>query len=174
MPDLMKRPQKVMVSDRYQKKYSYTLTELPGKNFDSEFKPDLTPKEMLELGVFGGKYFGDKPKEFPLDWWEDVVFPKGEKSDPNLNYYKVLASQSLSVWREKGWIHPDDPRGWFQWYCRYYLGRRGPDDDRQIKRWKAYRRHLAQVVKNCRKKDFDCRRKQRQSLLHWAYDARKY
>ena len=143
------------------------------KAFDPEFKPDLTPKEMLELGVFGGLYFSDKPEEFPKDWFKNAKLSKDKKRHKELNYFKVNASQPLKVWQEKGWIHPDDPRGWFQWYCRYYLGRRHEDDSRQIKRWKMYRRHLAQVVKNCRRGDEACRPKQRQSLLHWAYDSRK-
>lgn len=146
---------------------------MPGKKFDPDFKPELTPKEMLELGVFGGKYFSDKPKEFPASWYKEAkLSPDGEKHC-DINYFKVCASQSLKVWQDKGWIHEADPRGWFQWYARYYLGRRMEDDERQIKRWKAFRRHAAQVKKNCKSGDMDCRRKQRQALLHWAYDSRK-
>lgn len=163
----------VTVNDGYQKKYTYTLTEKVGKNFAPDFKPDLTPKEMLEIGVFGGLYFGDKPKEFPANWFTNAKLSLDGKRHKDLNYFGVNASQPLSVWRAKGWIHKDDPRGWFQWYCRYYLGRRHEDDERQIKRWKNYRRHVAQVAVNCRPGDMNCRPKQRQSLLHWAYDARK-
>jgi hypothetical protein len=161
------------VNDKYQKNYTYELTEPVGKNFDSEFKPQLTPKEMLELGVFGGVYFSDKPKEFPKGWFSGVKFSPDHKQHKELNYFGVNASQPLSVWREKGWLHKDDPRGWFQWYCRYYMGRRHTDDQRQIKRWKAYVRHLAQIRNNCRPGDSHCRPKQRQSILHWAYDSRK-
>lgn len=165
---------KVNVSDKMQEEYVYLLKEPVGKNFDPEFKPELTPKEMLELGVFGGKYMTDCKKEFPSDWFKNVKLSP-EKKDVSLNYFEVDASQPLSVWREKGWIYPEDPRGWFQWYCRYYMGRRIPDEDtRQIKRWKAMTRHIAQVKKNCRKGDLSCRKKQRQALLHWAYDSRKY
>jgi len=163
---------KVFVNDKMQKGYTYYLTEPIGKNFDPEFRPELTPKEMLELGVFGGKYMTDCKDEFPKSWFKKAKLSP-RFSNPELNYFKINASQPLSVWREKGWIHPDDPRGWFQWYCRYYMGRRHEDDARQIKRWRAMRRHIGQLKKNCAKRDFSCRRKQRQALLHWAYDSRK-
>lgn len=169
----MKKGTKVIVNDKMQNNYTYTLVEKMGKNFDPEFDPDLTPKEMLELGVFGGKYMTDCKDEFPDDWFENAKLCP-EKHDSELNFFKINASQPLSVWRIKGWIYPEDPRGWFQWYCRYYMGRRIPEEDkRQIKRWKAIKRHVAQIKKNCAKKDLDCRRKQRQALLHWAYDSRK-
>lgn len=162
----------VEVNDKMQQGYKYELIEPMGRNFHPEFKPDLTPKQMLELGVFGGKYMTDTKDEFPDSWFEGAKLCS-EKHDPELNYFGVNASQPLWVWQAKGWIHPDDPRGWFQWYCRYYMGRRHEDDERQIKRWKAFKRHWAAVQKNCSLKDYDCRRKQRQSLLHWAYDSRK-
>lgn len=152
------------------------MPEPIGKNFAPDFKPELTPKKMLELGVFGGIYMRDCPKEFPADWFVNAKFaPKGTKKHlAELNYFGVNASQPLSVWRAKGWIHPEDPRGWFQWYCRYYMGRRLPDEDaRQIKRWKAMVRHIAQIRNNCRPGDASCHTKQRQALLHWAYDSRK-
>ena len=162
----------VVVNDLMQKNYKYELVEQAGKNFDPEFKPELTPKQMLELGVFGGKYMTDCKKEFPKDWFEKAKLCH-ERHDPDLNYFKINASQPLSVWQSKGWLYEEDPRGWFQWYCRYYMGRRMLEEDkRQIKRWKAYKRHLSQVKKNCKKGDFNCRRKQKQSLLHWAYDSR--
>jgi hypothetical protein len=164
---------RVVVNDKMQRKYVYHRTEPVGKNFHPDFKPQLTPKQMLELGVFGGKYMTDCAKEFPEDWFDDAKLCE-EKHDPKLNYFGVNASQPLSVWQEKGWIHKDDPRGWFQWYCRYYTGRRGEDDERQIKRWKMIRRHIAQVKKNCKRGDMKCRPKQRQALLHWAYDSRKF
>lgn len=162
----------MIVSEEYQKGYHYFLTEPAGKNFDPEFKPDLTPPEMLALGVFGGAYFPSIPKEFPKTWFTGVTLSKTGKPEKNLNYFKTNASQTRSVWQEKCWIHKDDPLGWFLWYCRYYLGRRHPDDARQIKRWRAYRRHLAQVAQNCEPGDMYCRPKQRQSLLHWAHDTR--
>lgn len=163
----------VIVNDKMQKNYKYILTKPIGKNFDEEFKPELTPKQMLELGVFGGKYMTDCTNEFPKDWFKKAKLSP-EKSNPKLNFFKINASQPLNVWQQKGWIHPDDPRGWFQWYCRYFMGRRMPqEDERQIKRWKAFVRHIAQVKKNCIKGDINCRPKQKQALLHWAYDSRK-
>ncbi len=169
------RKKVIKVNDRMQKNFSYELTEPVGKNFDVRFKPELTPKQMLALGVFGGVYMRDCVKEFPKDWFAKAKFQKNgiHTHDPDSNFFKVNASQPLSIWRKKGWIYKDDPRGWFQWYCRYYMGRRGPDDDRQIKRWVAIRRHIAQIKKHCRIGDFACHTKQRQAVLHWAYDSRK-
>jgi hypothetical protein len=160
------------VNDRMQKGYRYILTKPGGRGFDPQFTPDLTPREMLELGVFGGRYMTDCRGEFPRSWFAHARLSP-ERRDPRLNYFGVDASQSLSYWREKGWIYHEDPRGWFQWYCRYYMGRRCPDDERQIRRWKAMRRHVAQLRKHCRKGNLRCRPKQRQALLQWAYDSRK-
>ncbi len=168
----MKR--RIVVRDSMQPHYEYVCTEPVGKHFHPDFKPDLTPREMLTLGVFGGKYLTDCRAEFPKSWYQDAKLSP-EHYDQSLNFFGVKASQSLAVWREKGWIYPDDPRGWFQWYCRYYLGRRIPgEDERQIKRWKAISRHIAQVAHNCRRGDLACRPRQRQALLHWAYDSRKF
>ena len=162
----------IVVNDRMQKGYRYQLVAAAGRNFDPEFKPDLTPKEMLELGVFCGKYMTDGRKEFPASWFQRAKLSPARR-DCSLNYFRVEASQPLSEWRRKGWIHPDDPRGWFQWYCRYYLGRRLPDEDRrQVKRWKAIRRHVAQLRSNCEPGDLSCRPRQRQALLQWAIDSR--
>ncbi|MGE0500263.1 MAG: hypothetical protein AB7I79_01265 [Rhizobiaceae bacterium] len=163
----------VTVNDRMQKGYRYEITAPAGRNFSPEFQPDLTPKDMLELGVFGGKYMNDCKAEFPKSWFEKAKLSP-ERKDPKLNFFKVDASQPLSVWRKKGWIFEDDPRGWFQWYCRYHMGRRLEDEDeRQIKRWKAIRRHIGQIRANCERGDIFCRPRQRQALLHWAYDSRK-
>lgn len=163
----------VIVNDKMQKGYSYVLSEPAGCNFDPEFKPELTPRQMLRLGVFGGKYMTDCRQEFPRSWFKGAKLSPRAR-DPSLNFFGVDASQPLSVWRKKGWIHHDDPRGWFQWYCRYYMGRRNPAEDRrQIKRWKAIRRHARQIQKACEPGDLMCRRRQRQALLHWAYDSRK-
>lgn len=154
------------------KKYSYVLSESPGKNFDPEFKPELTPKKMLEMGVFEGKYMTDTRSEFPRDWFTKAKMVKtGEPPDPSLNYFGIKSRQSLQEWKRKKWIIEPDERGWFQWYCRYYMGRRLPEIDKiQIKRWKAFRRHKGQIEKNCAKGDLECRPRQRQALLQWAYN----
>ncbi len=166
-----RKPLTVTVHDQMQR-CTYVLTEPEGKNFDPRFQPELTPKQMLELGVFGGKYMTDCRDEFPSDWFANAKLCH-EKHDASLNCFGINASQPLSVWRKNGWIHPADPRGWFQWYCRYYRGRRMPmEDDRQIKRWYAIRRHIAQIRANCAPGDLTCRRRQRQAVLHWAYDSR--
>lgn len=163
----------IVVNDKMQRNSKYVLSAPVGKGFDSEFKPELTPQEMLQLGVFGGKYMTDCKDEFPKSWFKEAKLCP-EFHNPNLNFFKINASKPLSYWRQKGWIHPMDPRGWFQWYCRYYMGRRMPEEDqRQIKRWKAMKRHIAQLKKNCEKKNLNCRPKQRQALLHWAYDTRE-
>lgn len=164
-------PVRVVVNDLMQQDYSYFLTEPIGRNFHPDFRPELTPQEMLALGVSGGKYMTDCTGEFPSDWFVHARLCP-ERHDPELNYFGVSASQPLSYWREKGWIYHEDPRGWFQWYCRYYMGRRCPDDGRQIKRWSTFRRHVAQVKKHCRRGDRNCRPRQRQALLQWAYDSR--
>src|SRR5471032_3097285 len=135
----------IEVEDLMQRNYSYLVTEPIGKNFHREFKPELTPKVMLGLGVFGGRYMTDCREEFPAAWFENAKLCH-ERHDPKLNFFGVnAASQSLSVWKKKGWLYEEDPRGWFQWYCRYYIGRRCPDDERQIKRWRAIRRHIPQI-----------------------------
>lgn len=161
------------VDDRFQSGYQYERIALPGKDFDPEFTPDLTPIEMLELGIFSGVYMNDCHDEFPASWFENAR-TSDHGPDVMCNFFEIKASQPLSVWQQKGWIYEDDPRGWFQWYCRYYMGRRiTAEDSRQIKRWRAMRRHVAQVRKYCQPGDLACRRKQRQALLHWAYDSRK-
>ena len=162
----------VIVNDRMQKHYRYTRTAPEGQAFAPDFQPELTPAEMLRLGVFCGRYMRDCTGEFPAAWFEGARIAKGD-ADCSLNYFGVRASAPLRVWIAKGWIHPDDPRGWFQWYCRYYSGRRMPgEDDRQIARWRAFRRHAAQVRRHCEPGDPFCRPRQRQALLQWAYDSR--
>jgi hypothetical protein len=163
----------VVVNDLMQQNYKYLISEKEGKNFDPDFNPQLTPREMLELGVFGGKYMTDCADEFPKNWFVNAKLCH-DTHDPALNFFKVNASQPLSVWRKNGWIYYEDPRGWYQWYCRYFMGRRIPEEDRrQIKRWRGITRHISQLQKNCRRGDLVCRPVQRQALLHWAYDSRK-
>jgi hypothetical protein len=166
------RPVRVIVNDKMQRDYVYLRTKRVGGDFRAGFRPELTPKQMLELGVFGGKYMTDCSDEFPASWFTRAKL-SSEKHDAKLNFFGVSASQSLGEWQRKGWIHADDPRGWFQWYCRYYSGRRHEDDLRQIARWRAVRRHVAQLKKNCAARDLNCRRRQRQALLQWAYDPRQ-
>ena len=160
---------RVVVNDLMQTKYIYLLTEKVGQNFHAEFLPELSPKQMLKLGIFGGKYMSDCTDEFPSDWFSNARLCTTHY-DPEQNYFGVRASQPLAIWRSKGWIYEEDPRGWFQWYCRYYMGRRCRDDERQVKRWRAMRRHITQIKKNCEPYDYSCRKKQRQAVLHWAYD----
>ena len=163
---------KVVVDDRMQRGYVYYRTVPIGRQFAPDFQPQLTPKQMLELGVFGGKYMTDCRDEFPASWFTRARLC-ATHHDPRLNYFGVNASQSRGTWWRNGWINPQDPRGWFQWYCRYYMGRRSADDARQIRRWRAVRRHVSAIQKNCRRGDIACRPRQRQALLHWAYDSRK-
>lgn len=166
------KPRRIVVNDLMQQGYEYMVTQPIGQNFHPDFRPELTPRQMLELGVFGGKYMTDCAGEYPADWFVNAKLCR-ERHDPDMNLFGVNASQPLSVWRAKGWIYADDPRGWFQWYCRYFMGRRCQDDDRQIRRWRAIRRHTSQLTKYCQPGDLNCRPKQRQAVLHWAYDARK-
>jgi hypothetical protein len=166
------KPIRVVVNDLMQTHYTYRRIARSGQDFDEGFEPELTPAEMLTLGVFGGKYMTDCRDEFPRSWFVRAKLCH-ERHVPELNCFGVNASQPLSVWRKKGWIYHEDPRGWFQWYCRYYSGRRSLDDERQIKRWRAIRRHVAQIRANCPRRALDCRPRQRQALLHWAYDSRR-
>lgn len=159
----------ITVNDRMQQHYAYRITAPEGKQFAEGFTPYFTPKEMLEHGVFEGKYCNDCQEELPKDWFKHAKI--SDIADPRLNYFGVKSRQPLQVWQEKGWIIGPDPRGWFQWYCRYYLGRRLPEvDAKQIARWRAFARHAAQVRIHCWPGDFTCRPRQRQALLQWAYN----
>lgn len=161
---------KVQVNDKMQQGYSYELAAPAGENFASSFQPHFTPAEMLEMGIFEGKYCNDCRDELPSEW-----FAKARLSETPVeayNYFGVKSRQPLAVWRAKGWIIEPDPRGWFQWYCRYFLGRRLPGvDDKQIARWRSFARHQGQVRGNCEPHDLTCRPRQRQALLQWSYDC---
>jgi hypothetical protein len=163
---------KIVVNDRMQDGYVYYRTEPAGQNFAPDFRPQLTPKQMLRLGVFGGKYMTDCGAEFPADWFAHAKLSPLCR-DRRVNFFGVHASLSLAAWRRNGWIRAQDPRGWFQWYCRYYMGRRSLDDGRQIRRWRAIARHVAAIRSNCEPADLECRKRQRQAVLHWAYDSRR-
>ena len=159
----------IVVNDQMQTGYSYELVAPAGKGFAKDFRPHYSPREMLEMGVFEGKYCNDCRDELPAAWFKNAKI--SDVADPKLNYFGIKSRQPLSEWRRKGWIYGPDPRGWFQWYCRYYLGRRLPEIDAiQIKRWKGFARHAGQIRANCEPGDIFCRPRQRQALLQWSYD----
>ena len=146
----------------------YTLTRPCGDLSDyPEFHPYCTPQEMLEVGVFEGQYLNSTQHEFPRSWFAHARL--SEKADPSMNCFGVKSRTPLSEWQARGWVHPQDPLGWFQWYCRFYLGRRTSDDARQIKRWAAFSRHSRQVAMYGGG-DINRRRRQRQALLQWSHD----
>ena len=159
--------------DRLQRGYTYECTKKSGVFDDPTFKPDLIPQQMLELGVFGGNYFEGEHREFPKAWFKGAQLSVNGEYDAQRNFFRIRASQSREIWMQKGWIHKDDPRGWFQWYCRYYLGRRHSDDMRQISRWSKMTRHIRRLQNACPVGELSCRPRQRQALLHWAYDSRR-
>ena len=167
----------IKVYNKMDNGYSYTLSKNIGEIDHPEFTPYFTPAEMLEMGVIEGKYLNDCILEFPREWYEDAI--KSNSLSPHManidcNCFSIKSRMPRGEWMHKGWIpqiegDPDN-RGWFQWYCRYYIGRRIPElDNVQIKRWKAFKRHYGQVRKNC--DDLQCRPKQRQALLQWGYNA---
>ncbi|WP_185968521.1 hypothetical protein [Paracoccus sp. M683] len=166
----MARGDWIEVEDRMQSGYGYSLDAETGAMTDPGFAPFYSPAEMLQMGVFEGRYLNDCRAEFPESWFASAKL--SARADPALNYFGVKSRQPLAEWRRKGWIIQPDPRGWFQWYCRYYLGRRLPGvDDRQIKRWRGFARHAGQVRANCEPGNPFCRPRQRQALLQWSYDC---
>ncbi|MDE1163098.1 MAG: hypothetical protein PW792_14330 [Acidobacteriaceae bacterium] len=164
----------VHVHNSMQTGYTYTRTRPAGDKKDHpEFRPYYTPLQMLRMGVFEGRYLDPASHEFPESWRKHMR----STVDAKTNYFGVKSRRSLSDWRANGWINPDDPRGWFEWYCRYYMGRRHADDTRQIARWKSFgARHSAQVVKNSPAygnpdhPNAKKRMRQRQGLLQWGHD----
>lgn len=159
----------ILANDRMQSDYRYEIVAPVGSDFCADFRPFYSPQKMLEMGIFEGKYCNDCGDELPSKWFENARI--GSKPDQELNYFGIKSRQPLGLWQQKGWIYGPDPRGWFQWYCRYYLGRRIPEVDRiQIKRWRAFSRHAGQIRANCEPGDIFCRRRQRQALLQWAHD----
>ena len=152
-----------------QQGYSYLIEAEAGQGFSNAFQPFYTPKTMLKMGIFEGKYCNDCQKEYPSSWLDGAQI--SDNPDPSINYFGIKSRQPLSTWQEKGWIIGPDPRGWFQWYCRYFLGRRlSVIDEKQIKRWRAFSRHAGQVRANCEPGNWNCRPRQRQALLQWSHD----
>jgi hypothetical protein len=174
--------------------YKYTLEANPGEDFDPRFKPALSPAEILFMGAFEGKYLNDCTDEFPQEWFLMAAAAgrlSPDKRDVSVNYFGVDSRQPLSAWRENGWVpkargagkdskgrdiladrvrNPDE-RGWFQWYCRYWLGRRIPElDSVQIGRWRSFTRHVGAIKHGCNPRVLSCRPRERQALLQWAYN----
>lgn len=165
----MNNRREVLVNDKMQSGYRYHLSAPTGQQFALDFKPFYSPLKMLEMGIFEGKYLNDCVSEFPAKWFEKARL--SQHADSTLNYFGIKSRQSLKIWREKGWIIGPDPRGWFQWYCRYYMGRRISDTDLlQVKRWRGFARHAGQIKANCYPGDVFCRPRQRQALLQWSHD----
>jgi hypothetical protein len=200
MLDILKRKGRVLTSfhkddtihvwNKMVKGYSYMLAEEPGTNMAPDFKPYMTPGEVLALGAFEGKYLNDCVLEFPAEWFLHAIALdklRPAEHDVSVNYFGIMSRLPLSEWSKKGWVpgshtskqHPElsdprtnpDERGWFQWYCRYWMGRRIPVlDVIQIKRWKAFVRHAGAIKANCGRGVLSCRPRQRQALLHWAHN----
>ena len=147
------------------------------KNIKKLFKPQLTPKKMLELGVFGGSYFsGTDIKEFPKSWFEKAKLSK--RFDVKLNRFRVKSGLSRQEWIKKGWIFKEDPLGWFQWYCDFFFGERYKCDKKMIERWLKHsgpdgnlRLRLVKLIlyKTGDYRDPAVSPSLRQSLLHWGY-----
>jgi len=183
-----KKGDTIHASNKMVSSYTYTLQEAPGTNFAPGFEPYMPPGQMLRLGVFEGKYLNDCLEEFPREWFLDALaldkLSPG-KANVDINFFKIKSRLPLAEWKKSGWVasshkssryptlsaknNPDE-RGWFQWYCRYWMGRRDPIDDVQIKRWKAFARHSGAVKKNCPPGDLECRPRQRQALLQWSWN----
>jgi len=177
----------IRVNDKMQKGYSYVLTAPYGKRgMDKRMKKALNPNDCLKKGVFSGKYLNDCESEFPKEWFKNSIRKRrpGTNGDPMVNKYKAASRLSLGEWKKRNWIYGDDVRGWFQWYCRYYIGRRDLTpvkknkqvltvDELQIRRYNSFKRHQAQLnkaeVRENRIGDPTFRPVQRQALLQWAW-----
>ena len=162
-----------------------------------EFQPNLTPSQIFNLGAFGGTYwrpissaitkkkYKDQHLEFPKSWWsglEPEKYLTSEVCQSKINHYGKTSGTSLDYWEKKGWIESQDPYGWVQWYCRFYQGRRSPDDERQIKRWQGIAgdkgRFRNRLINMCRQKnksydDPSVSPVIRQLLLQWGYQLTK-
>ena len=159
----------INVCNPMQRNYQYEISAPEGKNYTDGFEPHFTPKEMLAMGVFEGKYLNSCQQEYPNDWFAEAIL--SDKPNSAINHFALKSRRPLNEWRKKGWIMEEDPRGWFEWYCRYYRGRRhGGMDQMQIKRWRNFSRHAGQIKANCEPGDIWCRPRQRQALLQWAHN----
>ena len=161
-----------------------------------EFTPNLTPRQIFLLGSFGGTYwrpitsritnkkYRNEHKKYPKSWWKDIDIDNLTSKEYNTskNKYKVRVGTSLIFWEDKKWISKHHPYGWIQWYCDFYNGKRCPDDNRQIKRWKGvagpqgrFRKWLVTLIKkkNGKYNDSNITPKIRQTLQHWGYQLTK-
>jgi hypothetical protein len=160
-----------------------------------EFKPNLSPKQVLQAGAFGGTYFRDISsavtgmhykgkeviKEFPEDWFQGLqvdMLVTSQDYRKSVNKYGVSCGGSLGMWETSGWISAVDPYGWFHWYCRFFLGRRSSDDERQVDRWLKgqgpkgrWRLQLMNKILKDRAAFDDAKVSPviRQVLVHWGY-----
>lgn len=146
------------------------------QTWDPSFAPCFTPEEMLDRGVFMDCHYNYAINGLPDAWYKHKnVLPRKEEPDEKRNYYGVVSRQSLKVWRANGWTTKHSPLGWWEWYAKYYFGRRLEDEDKwQIGRWRSFvARHMGQVKASCDMKDKDCHTAQRQGLLQWGWDSTK-
>lgn len=140
----------------------------------SEFKPHLNPREMLEMGVFGGSYFENANDEDLLGLGSATRLAHENRNpyDKRKNYYEVRAGEDYTAWMRNGWIFPEDPLGWFHWYCRYSAGRRHERDAHQMRRWVNYKR-WARVARTQALTNGDASAVVKQGLLQWGYSPMK-
>lgn len=153
-----------------------------------EFDPNLTPNQILLSGAFGGSYFGIEDLKGDYDYQSlfqnllSDVPPHlylGEKYKPRLNKFRIRSGMDYKYWTDMGWIHQDDPYGWFEWYLKYYNGRRHTDDERQISRWQQFcgvngrwRNRIYSRINETG--DWNASPRIQQSLLHWGYQVNEH